>query len=98
MEDEYIQCIRCGLCCITGTCNVGEEGDDYICKYLYYNERGLACCRLLEEGDVEPEDIGINGSGCVLQKLHDQYQYYMTTYGTLIERLKEMGDERKGHD
>jgi len=77
VSHKYPSCTRCGVCCGTGPCEWGEEDEYGICVQLRSNKDGLMECRLLAEGKVDGEDIGI-GMGCVLRALDSgrHYGYY----------------------
>ena len=64
------ECTRCGICCATGPCSNGE-GEP--CIRLEW-EGDVAVCSLLRDGKVNPEDIGIRGSGCALKVVPHAYE------------------------
>lgn len=68
------ECIRCGVCCSSGPCKYGKEGERGKCIYLFYR-RKMACCLLLEKEKIKGNQIGI-GEGCVLRVDQEIYEYY----------------------
>lgn len=72
-----IECIRCGACCSTGPCSEGTEKEDGICKYLIIEKNNLTSCQLVTTNKVNPKNVGINNSGCILRKFPQTYEYYL---------------------
>ena len=70
-------CIRCGVCCATGACSKGKENEEGVCIYLKRDKNRKTMCSLVTEKKVRPEEVGINGSGCVLRlypKIYNKYK------------------------
>jgi len=62
-----------------GPCSYGIENDFGICQFLLIHEDGTTSCKLLIEGKVKPEDIGI-GKGCILRSSPEIYNYYKNRF------------------
>ena len=69
-----IKCVRCGACCFTGPCGFGNDKGKIGCSELVVNKDKTTSCGLLLKGKIKPSDIGINGSGCVYQKIPEYYK------------------------
>lgn len=75
VKNKHIDCIRCGICCVSGSCSKGKPDENGVCLHLSYDGE-KASCKLFEEGKVSKEEIGINGTGCVLRKNNSIFEYY----------------------
>ncbi len=93
---KHLDCIRCGVCCASGPCQVGKSMPDAdACQYLILNKEGIASCTLLLDGKAKPIDVGINGSGCTIRKLSMVYEWDRRKLLALKEELIEKGERRK---
>lgn len=74
---DYVPCIRCGVCCATDICNYGIENEYYVCQYLIKDneDNNVTSCKLVTDRVIKPKDIGIN-SGCKLRKLPECFEYF----------------------
>ncbi len=74
INNNYISCQRCGLCCLTCCCNYGEEGEDGYCLFLRITGN-IATCLLMEKQNKTPKDLGMTG-GCILRKIPETFEFY----------------------
>ena len=59
-------CIRCGLCCMSGTCSEGVDDDDTgVCKFLIIHDDDTTSCKLVVNNTHKVITIG---QGCVLRE------------------------------
>ncbi len=59
-----MKCERCGLCCYDAPCGCGhgKETENNNCNnFAIHNNQAI--CKGLEDGTIQPEDLGI-GKGC----------------------------------
>ena len=73
------KCIRCGVCCLLGPCELGKVNYNGICIYLTYDGERTSC--LLVSKGVMPYFIG---SGCFFRENED-------IYNSAIEVIKSRG-------
>ena len=65
-------CIRCGACCILGSCCGEEDPDTGVCLNLSF-EGKIAHCFYIDAGDKDfIKKVGV-GKGCVLRTFDEAY-------------------------
>ena len=55
---------------------MGEEDEEGVCKEVVINKDGTVSCGKLLRGEVRPEQIGVNGGGCVMKRMPDIMAHY----------------------
>jgi hypothetical protein len=80
------KCTRCGVCCRSGVCSLGEEGERGICKYLIEEDGGKTSCELILDDSVSMKLLIASidfGRGCVLKRDAEIYKEYVKLYTQL---------------
>jgi hypothetical protein len=80
------KCVRCGVCCSTGACEVGKENEFGICVFLMQENKNLFSCKLLVNHKIKSSTIGV-GVGCVLKET-GFYEYYKQRTKEIREYVK----------
>jgi hypothetical protein len=75
MGKELPKCIRCGLCCLVCICDIGEEAEDGLCKYLSTDGDIANCSRISDEGVTS-----LLTGGCFIRLNKDLYEAHVKTY------------------
>lgn len=79
---ELPKCIRCGVCCVNGTCSKGiKDTDTDICIYLEIYDHNKTSCKLMKEKGPSALNMDI---GCHLRTLPDKYNYY---YNQMVSKI-----------
>jgi len=81
----FHKCLRCGLCCISGPCNLGMEDEKTgVCKYLKIHQDRTTSCRKVKN-DSHP--IITIGKGCVIQQWPESYKNFKLFYEGIKDDL-----------
>jgi hypothetical protein len=82
---KKIECNRCGICCLSGSCPEGiEDARTGVCKFLIVHANKKTSCQLV----LERKNVAITiGQGCVLKQHPIIYSYYYENYNKLKEQL-----------
>jgi hypothetical protein len=76
------KCIRCGVCCVSGTCPHGiKDINTDICIYLELHGHNKTSCKLMKEKGPSELNMDI---GCYLRTLPDIYNYY---YNQMVSKI-----------
>ncbi len=88
------KCIRCGVCCICATCNVGEESPtNGLCNYLTIHKEGYTSCKHASEN---PDLFSLFGKGCPIRikGTIDIYKVFKAQAELMVGRsLNGIGDK-----
>jgi len=64
-----LKCIRCGVCCVSAICSLGEaSAKTGLCDQLVIHEKGHASCRQAIE---HPDMFKLFGKGCPIRSVCD---------------------------
>jgi hypothetical protein len=82
-----IKCIRCGICCVSGTCSEGVDDDETgYCKFLTIHDDDTASCQLIVNNTYKTITLG---QGCVLRESDLAYRMVCDMYLPHKNRLKK---------
>lgn len=63
--DMRPKCIRCGVCCVSIICNIGEESPETgLCDQLIIHKEGHTSCKQAAE---QPNIFKLFGKGCPIR-------------------------------
>lgn len=72
-------CTRCGMCCLLGSCGIGEENGFGICEELVIHDDLTTSCRIIDK-------TSFKGTGCALKQMSCIAKLYTETYD--IDEMK----------
>jgi len=79
----YHKCIRCGICCISGVCDLGHENEETgVCEFLEIYPDKTTSCRKVKNDEHPVISIG---KGCVIRQWPEVYK----NFKLLFEERKE---------
>jgi len=94
-KKDFIECSRCGTCCIAGPCAQGKLAEDGVCSELVIHPDYTTSCGLVAKGQT-PSFLK-KRTGCFLRRCEEIFKFYYEDHG-VPERKKLLAKKRGTHE